>query len=194
MGKGRHELGDGLVLLANVCGDCLLGDDGRRDGDLAAPSRSPFLAKGGRAVAQTPPLSEMPPMINSSPLISFPTRQLSRTEPPHQPIELIDRVVAGSDFAQFRDRLQRAIRNRDSAFVQSILPPEGIRLGGEIPLPLTELQLEQTDGWFWKLLEKMMRHDSCELEDHPGSIPDAAIWACPNIANTFIARIRPPYR
>ncbi|MDJ0701905.1 MAG: SH3 domain-containing protein [Leptolyngbyaceae cyanobacterium MO_188.B28] len=157
----------------------------------------PSIPKGARTITQPPSPYEKPPSINSAPLISQPSRQLSRTEPPHRPIELIDRVVAGSDFAQFRDRLQRAIRNRDANFVQSVLPPEGIQLGiaspGIVsPLPLAELHLEQTDSWFWKLLEKMMRLDSCELEDHPGSIPDAAIWACPNIANTFYRQNPPP--
>lgn len=158
----------------------------------ATLSEDPSTAEGGSEVAQTRQPSGRRPEIDSETLISQPTGQLSRTEAPHQRIELIDRVVAGSDFARFRDRLQRAIRNRDTEFVQSILPPEGIRLGFETLFPLAELQLEQTDGWFWKLLEKMMRLDSCELEDYPGSIPDAAVWACPNVANTFYRQNPPP--
>ena len=164
-----------------ICGAIL----GNVQEDALSQTDVPVAAKEHGAVLQTRASYEKSPGFNSSPLISQPAHQLSRTEPLHRPIELIDRVVAGSDFAQFRDRLQRAIRNRDIGFIQSILPPEGVQLGVAPPLSLVELNLDQADGWFWKLLEKMMRLDSCELEDHPGSIPDAAIWACPNIANTF---------
>ena len=157
----------------------------------ATPLAAPPTADKVSTVNPIPQLSRESSSSDSDRLISQITSRASRTEFPHRRIELVDRVVAGSDFARFRDRLQRAIRNRDTAFVQSILPPEGIGLGLETPLPVADLQLEQRDGWFWKLLEKMMRLDSCELEDYPGSIPDAAVWACPNIANTFY-RQNPP--
>ena len=150
------------------------------------------MANGVIDADQTGPLAGSRSAFDSDILMSQISRRVSRTEFPHRRIELVDRVVVGSDFARFRDRLQRAIRNRDTAFVQSILPPEGIGLGIETSLSVADLQLEQTDSWFWKLLEKMMRLNSCELEDYPGSIPDAAVWACPNVANTFYRQNPPP--
>lgn len=155
-------------------------------------SEPSLIAEGGSKVIQTRQASGGSIAIDSENLISQTPQGLSHNEFPRQRIELVDRVVVGSDFARFRDRLQRAIRNRDIEFIQSILPPEGIRLGFEEPLSLTDLQLEQANSWFWKLLEKMLRLDSCELEDYPGSIPDAAVWACPNVANTFYRQHPPP--
>lgn len=104
---------------------------------------------------------------------------------PHRPIYLVDRVVDGSDFDQFRHRLRRAVQRRDTAFLYSTLPPEGVMIGNDGPVPPQMLALENANSPFWRSLEKMLAPESCELESYPGSAPDAAIWGCPNIASAF---------
>lgn len=109
-----------------------------------------------------------------------------------RPIDVIDRVQINSDFDQFRDRLRQAIRRRDANFVMSILPPEGVAMGYGGLMPVSSLQLNNHDSWFWQTLEKMMLIESCELDSYPGSIPDAAVWVCPNVANTFYRQYPSP--
>ncbi len=102
-----------------------------------------------------------------------------------QAIELIDRVEDGSDFDEFRNRLWQAIQQRDAAFVYGILPSSGLFIGTVGPIAPTMLALEDIDSPFWHLLEKMLAPQSCELDDYPGSLPDAAVWGCPNIASAM---------
>lgn len=102
-----------------------------------------------------------------------------------QSLDLIDRVEEGSDFDAFRDRLWQAIQQRDVAFVSGILPSSGLFIGSVGPITPTMLALEDADSPFWHLLEKMLAPQSCELDDYPGSLPDSAVWGCPNIASAM---------
>ena len=104
---------------------------------------------------------------------------------PTQSIELIDRVEDGSDFGEFRDRLWQAIQQREVAFIYAILPSSGIFIGSVGPISPSMLSLENTDSPFWHTLEKMLAPQSCELDNYPGSLPDAAVWGCPNIASAM---------
>ncbi|NER80768.1 MAG: hypothetical protein F6K42_14595, partial [Leptolyngbya sp. SIO1D8] len=107
-------------------------------------------------------------------------------ETTNRPIQLIDRVVDGSDFDTFRDRLWQAIQQRDIAFIYEHLPSEGIFIGDEGPIPPEMLSLDEPDSPFWQSLEKMLAPQSCELEDYPGTLPDSAVWGCPNIASALL--------
>lgn len=106
-------------------------------------------------------------------------------EAPKRPIQLVDRVVEGSDFDEFRDRLWQAIQQRDEVFVRALLPTAGIFINQTGPVPIARLALEDTDSPFWLGLEKMLAPQSCELEDYPGTLPDSAVWGCPNIASAL---------
>jgi hypothetical protein len=97
-------------------------------------------------------------------------------------------VVAGSDFDAFRNRLWQAIQQRDQAFIATVLPEDGIFVGQAGPIPAEMLALEDPNSPFWQSLEKMLAPQSCELEDYPGTLPDAAVWGCPNIASALRSR------
>lgn len=103
----------------------------------------------------------------------------------NRPIRLVDRVVAGSDFDEFRAQLWQAIQRRDILFMQNLLPPEGIFIGQEGPISPDMLALSDVNSSFWHSLEKMLAPQSCELEDYPGKLPDSAVWGCPNIASAL---------
>jgi hypothetical protein len=105
---------------------------------------------------------------------------------PHQPIDLVDQVVDGSDFDHFRDRLRQALARRDVAFVTALLPPTGLMVDDQGPFSADMLNVSETDSPFWRTLEKMLAPQSCELTDYPGQTPDAAVWACPNISTAFL--------
>ena len=107
-------------------------------------------------------------------------------ETSNRPIQLIDRVEAGSDFDNFRDHLWRAIQQRDIAFISALLPDEGIFIGETGPIPPEMLDIEDTDSPFWQNLEKLLAPQSCELDDYPGTLPDSAVWGCPNISSAMV--------
>ncbi|MEO1124016.1 MAG: SH3 domain-containing protein [Cyanobacteria bacterium J06639_16] len=135
-----------------------------------------------------------PPMEQSPQLISPQTGSETDWRAPasQRPIDVVDRVQTDSDFDQFRDRLSQAIRRRDVDFVMSILPSEGVAMGFGGFMPVSSLDLNNPESWFWQTLEKMMLIESCELDSYPGSIPDAAVWVCPNVANTFYRQYPSP--
>jgi hypothetical protein len=107
------------------------------------------------------------------------------TENPQRGFQLVDRVVTGSDFDAFRDRLWQAIEQRDQAFMAAVIPEAGIFVGQVGPIPAAMLALDEPNSPFWHSLEKMLAPQSCELEDYPGTLPDAAVWGCPNIASAL---------
>lgn len=114
-----------------------------------------------------------------------PSERRQLAEGSKRSIQLVDRVRDGSDFDIFRDRLWHAVRRRDTAFVAGLLPADGIFINDIGPIPVAQLALENARSPFWQSLEKMLAPQSCELEDYPGSQPDSAVWACPNIASAL---------
>ena len=144
-------------------------------GAIAVLATAAIISTGERAslLASPPHEAALPPPV-------------SLAQASHRPIQLIDRVEAGSDFDEFRDRLWQAIQQRDKAFVSELLPAEGIFIGEAGPIPPEMLDIEDTNSSFWQTLEKMLAPQSCELDDYPGTLPDSAVWACPNIASAMI--------
>lgn len=130
-------------------------------------------------------------MATVSPQAALPD-SMQRAQVGQRTIRLVDRVVDGSDFDIFRDRLWQAIQQRDRAFLRERLPAEGIFIGERGPVPVEALALEDANSPFWQSLEKMLAPQSCELEDYPGALPDAAVWGCPNIASALPLRTHPP--
>ncbi|MBE7380127.1 MAG: hypothetical protein F6J95_001790 [Leptolyngbya sp. SIO1E4] len=151
-------------------------------GDLATTALSTITALVTAPVAPIPDAAPLDTSILPGP--STPPSVLL-AGPPNRPIQLIDRVVDGSDFDEFRDRLWQAIQQRDTAFMYELLPSEGIFIGDEGPVPPEMLALEDPNSLFWHSLEKMLAPQSCELEDYPGTLPDSAVWGCPNIASAL---------
>lgn len=134
------------------------------------------------------PLGEQPQPPRSQPE----SQPDSRPATEQRPIDVMDRVQTNSDFDMFRDRLRLAIRRRDVNFVVSILPSEGVAMGFGGVMPVSSLELNDPESWFWQTLEKMMLIESCELDSYPGSIPDAAVWVCPNVTNAFYRQYPSP--
>ncbi|MEM9007035.1 MAG: SH3 domain-containing protein [Cyanobacteria bacterium P01_F01_bin.86] len=126
--------------------------------------------------------------ISLLPITTVPTSGLSAEEV-NRSIQLIDRVEDGSDFDEFRHRLWQAIQQRDAEFIYELLPAEGLFIGEAGPIAPSSLALEAADSPFWHSLEKMLAPQSCELEDYPGSLPDAAVWGCPNIASAVTQQL-----
>ncbi|NJO09233.1 MAG: SH3 domain-containing protein [Leptolyngbyaceae cyanobacterium SL_1_1] len=111
---------------------------------------------------------------------------------PHRRLELSDEVSAGSEFDQFRDRLQKAIKDRDADFIRALIPPEGLFYGFGGPLAIADMELGDADSWFWQELEKMMALDSCEPSDYPAVEAGNQTWVCPNTTQAFYRQYPPP--
>ncbi|WP_346289768.1 SH3 domain-containing protein [Sphaerothrix gracilis] len=171
------------------------------------------VAGGGIAVMQSQP--DTPDVIDSvtapgeesvpadeAPLAESPTAPDTPTTPqrpdpklsdfPHKRLELTDEVSEGSEFDQFRDRLQKAIQDRDTEFVRSILPAEGLTYGFGGPLRVDDMDLNQEDGWFWQELEKMMALESCETSEYPPVEAGGTVWVCPNTTQAFYRQYPAP--
>ena len=105
---------------------------------------------------------------------------------PHQRIRLTDEVKPGSEFAQFRQRLREAIRDRNAQFVRSILPDKEIGIGFG-SREVANIKLEDPNEEFWSLLEKAVSI-GCYSETNEGrpSIDSGTeIWVCNNATREF---------
>ncbi len=71
----------------------------------------------------------------------------------HLSVVLTDEVKPGSDFAQFRQRLRQAIRDRNAQFVRSMLADKEIGVGFG-SREVAKIKLEDPNEEFWSLLEK----------------------------------------
>lgn len=108
---------------------------------------------------------------------------------PHQPIQLTDEVQPGSEFAQFRQQFQQAVRDRDADFIRPRLPRTET---GEIAfgfgiIPVEDLNLDQPNGWFWSVLEKAMSQGCHAQSAESYGIPnvESQVWTCPGITHAF---------
>ncbi len=101
--------------------------------------------------------------------------------PEPRSLHLVDQVVEGSDFDEFRAHFWQAVQHRDRAYLLERLPEEGIYIDQAGPIPADWLALEDPESPFWLSLEKMLAPHSCGLVDYPSQSPDAAVWGCPNI-------------
>jgi len=106
-----------------------------------------------------------------------------------QPLDLPDEVKPGSEFAQFRQRLQQAVRDRDVEFLKSILPPGQMEISGKV-VPITSVNLKDTNSYFWGLLEKALQVGCFPLSNqgYPKVDPTTGIWVCNNVAREFARR------
>jgi hypothetical protein len=135
------------------------------------------------------------------PLPSFPAEQAeaveyspmtvaSRAEPyPRQTFELVDEAQPGSDFYQFRERLNRAIRDRDSAFIRSIIPARGLPTFAATTLTADDLNIDDPDAPFWQQMERVTA-PGCVIYAAAHSLEadaDSQTWVCPNVfASSYI--------
>jgi len=106
-----------------------------------------------------------------------------------QSLDFPDEVKADSEFAQFRQSLQQAVKERNVQFLQSILPPEQVEISGKV-VPITSLNLKDSNNYFWGLLEKTLQVGCFPLsnEGHPRVDPRTGIWVCNNVAREFSRR------
>lgn len=110
---------------------------------------------------------------NQSPQTKLPTQ--TDTYPRH-PLILVDEATPGSDFFQFRDRLRRAIRERDAAFIRQIADPH-IKLSFGLPQTLSDLEIDSPDAVVWQQLERALG-TGCVVYPIPGSTTTQ--WVCPH--------------
>ena len=155
------------------------------NGDVTLPT-------GDDGSIQPPEVEKPDPSKDEDPAsVEDPAPNLS--DFPHQRLQIADQVQAGSEFGQFRDQLQQAIKNRDAAFIESILPSDGLAYGFGLPITPTDMDLTDPNGWFWETLEKMLARGSCELDgDYPPTTPGEEVWICPNVAKAFYRQYPPP--
>jgi len=105
---------------------------------------------------------------------------------PHQRVRLTDEVKPGSEFAQFRQRLRQAIRDRNAQFVRSILPDEEIGIGFG-SRKVANIKLENPNEEFWSLLEKAVSIGCFPQasQNRPNVDPATGLWVCNNVAHEF---------
>ncbi|NES23091.1 MAG: hypothetical protein F6K41_30275 [Symploca sp. SIO3E6] len=104
-------------------------------------------------------------------------------------LDFPDEVKPDSEFAQFRQSLQQAVKERNVQFLQSILPPEQIEISGKV-VPIASLNLKDSNNYFWGLLEKTLQVGCFPLsnEGHPRVDPSTGIWVCNQVAREFARR------
>lgn len=113
---------------------------------------------------------------------------------PHKPLLINDGVTAGSEFDQFRTKLQNAIAQQDIAFLEPLIPKHGVRIGVGLPFTYQELQVKDTQAMLWRVLEKALGA-GCQLDTetrYQSVDPNSPVWVCPNIAEEFYRQYPPP--
>ncbi len=161
------------------------GGDSAENGEVASQT-------GGDGSKQPPDIGESAPPKEEDPAAPE-TPDPKLYDFPHQRLQIADQVQAGSEFGQFRNQLQQAIKNRDAAFIESILPPDGLAYGFGLPITSSDMDLSDPNGWFWENLEKMLVRNSCELDgDYPPTTPGEEVWICPNVTKAFYRQYPPP--
>ncbi|NJL87681.1 MAG: hypothetical protein HC886_19575 [Leptolyngbyaceae cyanobacterium SM1_1_3] len=107
-------------------------------GSIAVMQSPPAQLPQPDPVALSPSTSTEAPVKNNSASSDNTPAETSPNPPqpdpklsdfPHRRLELSDEVSAGSEFDQFRDRLQKAIKDRDADFIRALIPPEGLFYG-----------------------------------------------------------------
>jgi hypothetical protein len=99
---------------------------------------------------------------------------------PRRPLALQDQTGSNPSFAQFRTRLQQAVRDRDAAYLKGILPSGGISIGNSRPTSINQLNLGDRNARLWKVLDYTLAH-SCGQS----SVPNGREWICPTVARDF---------
>ncbi len=100
-----------------------------------------------------------------------------------QTLILRNEAVPGTDFYPVLERLRRAVRDRDAAFLRQIADPN-INLTFGRPIMLDDLDIKNTEAIVWRKLERAL-NPGCALD----SIPSGSYWACPV---TFLAPAKNP--
>ena len=116
---------------------------------------------------------------------------------PHRPFELEDAVLAGSDFAKFRQEFKQAIATRNAEFVLPLLPRYGD--AGDVSIgfgmtPEDDLDLDQQQSWFWSTLEKAMEFGCVDVPDADLGYEtiDGVVWVCPGTTLAFESQYPAP--
>lgn len=113
---------------------------------------------------------------------------------PHQRLILQDGVTPDREFYQFREQVRQAVRNRDAAFIQALIPANGLSLGFGRPLDLQTLNLSNPNAHIWGILEKAIAPGCQELpqSNYPNTDPTAGVWSCPNVNYAFYQQYPKP--
>lgn len=74
---------------------------------------------------------------------------------PRRPMASRSAVVPGSTFDQFLGRLQQAVRDRDASYIRAIATPTLLQGSEETP-SLSELNIDDPNGMFWRHLERLL--------------------------------------
>jgi hypothetical protein len=105
---------------------------------------------------------------------------------PRRPISVPDTTATDASFARFSARLQTAIRDRDSQYLKSILPADGIAIGYGRPTKIADLKLENPDSDFCGILAYTTR---------PGcgrSLVNSKDWLCSTVGQNFMQQYPQP--
>lgn len=113
---------------------------------------------------------------------------------PRQPLSVGDTVPPGSDFAQFRQLLRQAVSDRNADVVRPLIPSTGLPIGYGRPQTAADLDLDNSDAWFWDMMDKSLRLgcDPTENADFDPAVVVSELWICPNLTQRFYAQYPPP--
>lgn len=134
---------------------------------------------------------------NSLPIADASTDTSKPTQPappklddfPHQRIVLKDETDRDPEFAQFRKRLEQAVKNRDAKFVAALIPAKGVAQGFGLPRSAQELKLTNRKAEFWNILEKGLA-TSCGRADLKSEVSGEG-WVCPTVSRDFYQQYPP---
>uniref|UniRef100_B8HTJ1 SH3b domain-containing protein n=1 Tax=Cyanothece sp. (strain PCC 7425 / ATCC 29141) TaxID=395961 RepID=B8HTJ1_CYAP4 len=102
---------------------------------------------------------------------------------PRRPFVLKDQVPPSSSFAQFRQRLLQAIRDRDARFIQSIADPQ-IKITFGKPIPFSQLGFNNPQSLVWPRLERIITIGCSPYEAPAGQQINA--WQCPHVSQAAL--------
>jgi hypothetical protein len=102
------------------------------------------------------------------------------TAAPRRPLSLQDETTSNPGFAQFRTRLEKAVRDRDSQYLKTVLPKDAISIGFGRPSPINQLDLGNRNARFWKILDYTLAH-SCGKS----ALANDKSWTCPTVNRDF---------
>jgi hypothetical protein len=98
---------------------------------------------------------------------------------PRRPIVIHDNTQTDRSFADFATKLKQAIRDRDTKYITSILPSQGIAIGFSRPTSIADLKLNNANSRFWGILEYTTK-PGCDR-----SLLDTKVWLCAPVAQDF---------
>lgn len=102
------------------------------------------------------------------------------TDFPHWKISLVDESAQVPDFAQFLERLKKAVRDRDAQFIRSIVTPKTKLSFGE-HRSISYLNPENPNSPFWSDLEKTLAL---------GCTNEQIFFSCPTTFRQFDAAVK----